>query len=81
MWMDYCEDLAISYELLNFLHICLKWHAAEKNQATSQKSLGYLYWLLTQYSTTVLFGQENKNSNFTTSGLISTIIQTSFLIR
>ena len=34
--------------------------AAEKKQATSQKSLGYLYWLLTQYSTTVLFGQENK---------------------
>ena len=55
MWMDYCEDLAINF---------LKWHAAEKNQATSQKSLGYLYWLLTQYSTTVLFGQENKNSNF-----------------
>ena len=38
-WMDYCEDSTKSWEHLNFpTHF--KWHAAEKNQATSQKSLG-----------------------------------------
>ena len=46
-WMNYCE-------------ICLRRHGAKKNQATSQKSLGYLTTLASQ--SVELFGQEDKNS-------------------
>ena len=54
---------------------CLKWHAAEKNQATSQKSLGqrenrllYIWFRLTtlvsQWVDRFCLGRKNKNWSF-----------------
>ena len=47
---------------MNYCEICLRRHGAKKNQATSQKSLGYLTTLASQ--SVELFGQEDENSSF-----------------
>ena len=46
-------------EIWIYQRICLQYHAAEKNQATSQKSLGITTLLMAK-----LFEQEFENSNF-----------------
>ena len=50
MWMDCCEQLAIFFENLRFPAPLLTLHADEKIQITSQKHLGQLYSICTDFS-------------------------------